>query len=817
MALRQIKIIFLALWVSDCFGIAHGNGSVANITATNTTTTKNCAVSLNLTWSTPETDPWKIKNYVIYCHQQSNHSVSFAVRTIHNKTTHVLSNLEPSTTYNITISTNTTYANGSYHEWLRGSSVTFTTASCQQHATNKDSTSSNDDIIFVIKISALILGSCICMILVAFAVFRLSARYMHRKYDKRDIERQDIIFNQFAKHDDFDIPISADNFYDHVSAMKFNNNLGFDKEFNHLNESVTTARCSTGKRPWNVPKNRYTDVSAIEKTRVVLDEIMDEPGSDYINANYVEGLDGAKSYIATQIPLENTINDFWRMVWEKEIYAVVMISMEGESNSRNEQYWPENSSVEYGNVIVKALDTDCYVDYVIRWFEVGCKKSAELRFIRLFQYTAWPSQNSSPNVTSFLEFTQKVSTYRINNRQPLVVQCLQGTLKTGAFIVLDNQLKRIEQQGNINVFHNVLSGREQRSSLAESLDIYIFIHDCILEHIMFKDKVDLAIQNIQDYVTTKKDKDQSGSTGFQWEFQDLSVAMRDLSSKSDIGALDANTRKNRFERILPYDHNRVKMSANNSTNDARSGADYINASYISSHKRKRGYIVTQSPMEATLFDFWCMIWENDSLSIAMLSDLGNESIEPYWPEKNKMIKAGKVTVRLVSLKSLKHVNVRNLEISHSEVEQTRLVRQYQYKTWPDNYDEESLTVFVDFILQCKEWNKISNSKMLTVHCRAGTGKSGVFVAVSNLIDSACDANTVNVFNTARKLTQQRIGMVQTQSQYELIYHTLAHYYKTRHPRSNGTEASTQTDDNSMVNGSVVSDATSAVDTEKISV
>ncbi|KAA3680108.1 receptor-type tyrosine-protein phosphatase S [Paragonimus westermani] len=99
-------------------------------------------------------------------------------------------------------------------------------------------------------------------------------------------------------------------------------------------------------RPANRPKNRYANVIAYDHSRVVLQYTSpNDPDSDYINANYLDGYRKQNAYIATQGPLPHTVNDFWRMVWEQRSAMIVsMTRLEERARVKCEQYWPGNGS-----------------------------------------------------------------------------------------------------------------------------------------------------------------------------------------------------------------------------------------------------------------------------------------------------------------------------------------------------------------------------------------------------------------------------------------------------------------------------------------
>ncbi|NWZ65715.1 PTPRD phosphatase, partial [Acrocephalus arundinaceus] len=120
-------------------------------------------------------------------------------------------------------------------------------------------------------------------------------------------------------------PIPILELADHIERLKANDNLKFSQEY----ESIDPGQQFTWEHSnleVNKPKNRYANVIAYDHSRVLLSAIEGIPGSDYINANYIDGYRKQNAYIATQGALPETFGDFWRMMWEQQGATVVMMT-----------------------------------------------------------------------------------------------------------------------------------------------------------------------------------------------------------------------------------------------------------------------------------------------------------------------------------------------------------------------------------------------------------------------------------------------------------------------------------------------------------
>ena len=127
---------------------------------------------------------------------------------------------------------------------------------------------------------------------------------------------------------------------DVLIILNLSGQTGMDEEFNHLGRGVAAppSKFQAANMHYNKTKNRYANVLAFDDSRVKLSVLSGIEGSDYINANFIDGYKTRRAFIATQAPIPDTIPDFWRMIWEQESSTVVMLSRETEKG----KVWTNN-------------------------------------------------------------------------------------------------------------------------------------------------------------------------------------------------------------------------------------------------------------------------------------------------------------------------------------------------------------------------------------------------------------------------------------------------------------------------------------------
>lgn len=230
----------------------------------------------------------------------------------------------------------------------------------------------------------------------------------------------------------------------------------------------------------NKPKNRLVNVLPYESTRVILQPMRGVEGSDYINASFVDGYRYRNAYIATQGPLAETTEDFWRMLWEHNSTIVVMLTkLQEMGQEKCHQYWPSDRSIRYQYVVVEPVTEYNMPQYILREFKMTDARDGQSRTVRQFQFTDWPEEGVPKSGEGFIEFLGQVhkTKEQFGQEGPITVHCSAGVGRTGVFITLSIDLERMQYEGVVDVFQTVRILRTQRPAMVQtevSFTLFIF-------------------------------------------------------------------------------------------------------------------------------------------------------------------------------------------------------------------------------------------------------------------------------------------------------------------------------------------------------
>ncbi|MFT7816073.1 receptor-type tyrosine-protein phosphatase mu-like isoform X10, partial [Arapaima gigas] len=559
----------------------------------------------------------------------------------------------------------------------------------------------------------------------------------------------------------------------HITQMKCSEGYGFKEEYESFFEGQS-APWDSAKKDENRMKNRYGNIIAYDHSRVRLQALEGEQNSDYINANYVDGYHRPNHYIATQGPMQETVYDFWRMVWQENSAIIVMVTNLVEvGRVKCCKYWPDDTEI-YRDMKVTLIETQLLSEYVIRTFAVEKRGAHEIREIRQFHFTGWPDHGVPYHATGLLGFVRRVKSKCPANAGPIVVHCSAGAGRTGCFIVIDIMLDMAEREGVVDIYNCVRELRSRRVNMVQTESYLMQVADRFMEQTCATFLSLLLITNIRHKLQTLlKLGDFKGILNSLSTLNMVTPTLR--VEDCSIALLPRNHEKNRCMDVLPPDRCLPFLI----TIDGES-SNYINAALMDSYKQPSAFIVTQHPLPNTVKDFWRLVLDYHCTSIVMLNDVDPAQLCPqYWPE-NGVHRHGPIQVEFVSADLEEDIISRIFRIYNAARPQDgyRMVQQFQFLGWPMYRDTPvSKRSFLKLIRQVEKWQEEydGGEGRTVVHCLNGGGRSGTFCAISIVCEMLRHQRTVDVFHAVKTLRNNKPNMVDLLDQYKFCYEVALEY------------------------------------------
>ncbi len=226
------------------------------------------------------------------------------------------------------------------------------------------------------------------------------------------------------------------------------------------------------------------DVLCWDQSRVKLRNAQE----DYIHASYVDGYYKKKEFICAQGPLDDTVEDFWEMVWDQKVGVIVQLTKRIEDGRiKVSEYWNaiKGKSTKCGRFSTRTLeqrDTTIDEERILMsdlLVRRAPKKNDTVSVLHLL-HMSWPDHASPPSGNALIE-TMRCAREKNRRGGPILIHCSAGIGRTGTLVSIDVCVQRLLTKREVNVEQVVRRIRSQRKCAVQTANQYCFIHKVMLE------------------------------------------------------------------------------------------------------------------------------------------------------------------------------------------------------------------------------------------------------------------------------------------------------------------------------------------------
>ncbi|XP_060603508.1 receptor-type tyrosine-protein phosphatase alpha-like, partial [Ruditapes philippinarum] len=390
-------------------------------------------------------------------------------------------------------------------------------------------------------------------------------------------------------------------------------------------------------------------------------------------------------------------------------------------------------------------------------------------------FTAWPDKGTPDDVTSLIEFRQKVNSTKTKLDGPILVHCSAGIGRTGTYIALDSITNEGETEGAVDIYAFVRNMREQRVNMIQTAEQYQYLHNALVHTLTFDSKA-VEASMFNEYMKTHTED----HLGNMFEKLQASVEQRTDDEQEAVKRNKALVNKNRNGADIPGDRNRPRLFMAKTPGQS----DYINAVYVNSFKNVNRFLIAQTPLTDTVEDFLKLIVQEKVSCVISMETMSSENKDSgiYCPVDNQTLRKGAFTIKTERGDGTDQYHLKKMKISYKSKSGSEeiIVPHVQYTQWDSNKSiPEEPVKFVQFVKDMElKFSRTDTNRPMLVHCLTGAKKGGLFCVVSTLLEKTQIDQEVSVANTVRQIKYRRYLAVPDKDQYIFCHHCVNEYLRT---------------------------------------
>jgi protein tyrosine phosphatase len=217
-----------------------------------------------------------------------------------------------------------------------------------------------------------------------------------------------------------------------------------------------------------------------------------------------------KSFILTQLPLNETVDDFWRMIVDEKCTSAVLLDSCHPSDRTCVRFYPAevNTPTTYGktNVTLESSRTHGQDSAIaVHELRVTGKKLPAPLTVHLYELTSWPVDQETPvNTDDILELIHLVAVreqlqdcsrhgdLEQQTQRPTTLMCLDGASRCGLYAAASYIVDKMKYDEDVDVFTSCRYIIAARPQAVTSQQQYEFLHRLALRALNWTPSVQMT-------------------------------------------------------------------------------------------------------------------------------------------------------------------------------------------------------------------------------------------------------------------------------------------------------------------------------------